>query len=110
MFTDFFFEYGAVQQVLKDYRSAAASYGTKVERIVECESSAMEPKKISDELGQKIALSLSAGSHLAETQEADIEAVEEVANRMEDRSEYGGGIILSWARQVRRLKGLAENG
>ena len=94
----YFVEYGALQSSAK--------------RLIECETSALPPVKITEDFARKIADALNnhePGASLGYIpHEADLDALEEHAKYMQDHSIYGGGVLLSMIADYRRL--LASGG
>ena len=98
MTAKYFYEYGAVQERTEN--------GPR--RIIECERSGMDAAKIPDELGQDIVDALNvvdtgAVNRLVGISESDLHEVEQRAKEMQDRSVYGGGIILTIVNEIRVL-------
>ena len=60
-------------------------------------------KEKDKEIAEKIANALNDDTFISE---ADLKELEALAKRVEDRSEYGGGLILSLVNMYRNVKGV----
>ena len=89
----YFVEYGALQANAK--------------RLIECDTSANAPVKISEDFAREIADALNNHEPGASLDyipsESDLDELEEHAKYMQDHSIYGGGVILSMIADYRRL-------
>ena len=89
----YFVEYGALQANAK--------------RLIECDTSALPPVKITEDFARKIAVALNNHEPGASLEyiphEADLDALEEHAKYMQDHSIYGGGVLLSMIADYRKL-------
>ncbi|MBQ2628478.1 MAG: hypothetical protein IJG13_02255 [Kiritimatiellae bacterium] len=89
----YFVEYGALQANAK--------------RLIECDTSANPPVKITEDFAREIADALNnheAGASLDYIpSQADLDALEEHAKYMQDHSIYGGGVLLSMIADYRKL-------
>ena len=94
----YFVEYGALQANAK--------------RLIECDTSARKPVKITEAFAREIADALNNHEPGAALDyipsQADLDALEEHAKYMEDHCIYGGGVILSIVASYRSL--LASGG
>lgn len=68
--------------------------------VVNSASLTFEEKK---EIAERIADALNDDTFVSE---ADLKELEALAKRVEDRSEYGGGLILSLVNMYRNVKGV----
>ncbi len=86
-------EYGALQANAK--------------RLIECDTSALPPVKISEDFAREIADALNNREPGATLDympsESDLDALEKHARYMEDHSIYGGGVLLAIIASYRRL-------
>lgn len=89
----YFVEYGALQANAK--------------RLIECDTSACPPVKITEDFAREIADALNnheAGASLDYIpSQADLDALEEHAKYMQDHSIYGGGVLLSMIVDYRKI-------
>ena len=89
----YFVEYGALQANAK--------------RLIECDTSANPPVKITEDFAREIADALNnheAGASLDYIpSQADLDELEKHARYMEDHSIYGGGVLLAIIASYRRL-------
>lgn len=89
----YFVEYGALQ--------------ANAERLIECDTSANPPVKITEDFARKIADALNSHEPGASLDyipsQSDLDALEEHAKYMQDHSVYGGGVLLSMIADYRRL-------
>ena len=89
----YFVEYGALQ--------------ANAERLIECDTSANPPVKITEDFARKIADALNSHEPGASLDyipsESDLDALEEHAKYMQDHCIYGGGVLLSIVADYRRL-------
>lgn len=89
----YFVEYGALQANAK--------------RLIECDTSALAPVKITEDFAREIAAALNSHEPGASLDyipsESDLDALEEHAKYMQDHSIYGGGVMLSMIADYRRL-------
>ena len=94
----YFYENGAIQRYT----------GNGPERIIECETSALDAKKIPQDLAIKIVHALNYFDSGYVPMDSDMEEVEKHATQMEYNSVYGGGIIMGMLHSCRMLKDLRE--
>ena len=89
----YFVEYGALQ--------------CSAQRLIECETSALAPKKISEAFAREIADALNnrePGASLSYMpSESDLAELEKHAKHMQDHCIYGGGVLLLMVADYRRL-------
>ena len=88
----YYVEYGALQNGAK--------------RLIECDTSALPPVKISEDFARQIADALNnAQGHCLDyiPSEADLDELEAHAKYMQDHSIYGGGVLLSMIVDYRKL-------
>ena len=89
----YFVEYGALQ--------------ANAERLIECDTSANPPVKITEDFARKIADALNSHEPGASLDyipsQSALDALEEHAKYMQDHSVYGGGVLLSMIADYRRL-------
>lgn len=89
----YFVEYGALQANAK--------------RLIECDTSALAPVKITEDFAREIAAALNShepGASLDYVPSpSDLDALEKHARYMEDHSIYGGGVLLAIVASYRRL-------
>ena len=89
----YFVEYGALQANAK--------------RLIECDTSALAPVKITEDFAREIAAALNSHEPGASLDyipsESDLDALEEHAKYMQDHSIYGGGVMLSMIADYRKL-------
>lgn len=89
----YFVEYGALQSNAK--------------RLIECDTSANPPVKITEDFAREIADALNNHEAVASLDyvpsQADLDALEEHAKYMQDHSIYGGGVLLSMIADYRRI-------
>ena len=92
----YFFEAGAVQRYTDN----------GPERIVECEASGLDAKKVSGDLCIEITHALNFFENGYVPSDADLDEVEKHAKEMQNNSVYGGGIILGLVESCRKFKEL----
>lgn len=89
----YYVEYGALQANAK--------------RLIECDTSAHPPVKISEDFAREIADALNNREPGATLDympsESDLDALEKLGRYMEDHSIYGGGVLLAIIASYRRL-------
>jgi len=76
-------------------------------RLIECETSANPAKKISENFARRIAYGLNMtepGAMRYIPDDSDLDALDQLADRLINNSTYGGGIIKTMVRDYRDLK------
>lgn len=94
----YFFEAGAVQRHTDN----------GPERVIECDTSGLDAKKVSDFIGIEITHALNFFENGYAPSDADLDEVEKHAKEMQNNCVYGGGIILGLVESCRRFKELKE--
>ena len=94
----YFFEAGAVQRYTDN----------GPERIVECDTSRLDAKKVSNDLGIEITHALNFFENGYIPSDVDLDEVEKHAKEMQNNCVYGGGIILGLIESCRKFKELKE--
>ena len=89
----YFVEYGALQANAK--------------RLIECETSANAPVKITENFAKRIAYALNRcepGARRYVPSTEDLDKLNELADNMINSSQYGGGIIKRMVKDYRQLR------
>ena len=76
-------------------------------RLIECETSANPAKKISEDFARRIAYGLNMtepGAMRYIPDDSDLDALDQLADRLINSSTYGGGIIKTMVQDYRDLK------
>ena len=93
----YFVEYGALQ--------------ANAQRLIETETSAREPVKVSENFARRIAYALNRCEPDARRyvpSSADLDRLDELADNMINSSQYGGGIIKQMVADYRQLREEAD--